>query len=207
MKFQLKPFFDKYYFGVIFLILFFSFNDYVFAQTDTANVIKNKFEFTLGTGVNLILFPQLILESSGEHREQLVYNAMFDYRITPIVSIGLAFSDQKITVNRTGNILTDDFKDILRCTSTGIRVLLHRQDMAFDKLDIYGGTRINFTIWTPDTTNPDPQYEPFDNANLGFFNYQLLGGVSYYFNDNIAMNFETGLGTYLFGLGLKIGFN
>lgn len=177
---------------------------------------KGQMNLTVGLGYSLIggLFD--IATSGGATQSSFVtpvINGMFDYGVADKFSVGGAVSYQAFGYkykdyfdyyDNNGQAVYADFKETWTCMNIGVRGLFHFGNS--DKLGMYAGLRAGYTIWTykNDYNGRTAYSEP--DVSLGAFGAQPLFGIRYFFSDNIGINAEAGLGTYIVAAGLAVKF-
>jgi len=78
-----------------------------------------------------------------------------------------------------------------------------------DDMDLYSGLRIGTNRWSTIVKSDDPNFDETDitGVNLGAFGVQVLFGMRYFFNENIGIQTEIGIGApYVAEFGMCIGF-
>lgn len=139
-----------------------------------------------------------------------VINGMVDYAVGDRFTIGLAGSYQSFNIRYTDDYATSQgensgnaYKTKWNCLNIGLRPLFHVGNS--ESLDLYVGARISKTIWSYSSGNSDDQSED-GGVSLPGIGVQPLFGGTYYFTDNIGLNMEIGIGTYLTAIGLNAKF-
>ncbi len=161
--------------------------------------------------------------------------ANFEYKITPKISLGAAYSYQSFSAEYTGWVYKEgiifDMGIKLKRANYAARVFYHYGN--FKKADIYSGVRLGYTIWslTANVHTPNinaSEVVPGVNQYLGYINFTLLPGVDYetpkvsfgifapqlvlfgyryYFNDYIGLNAELTFGApHFISAGLVVRF-
>jgi hypothetical protein len=126
----------------------------------------------------------------------------YDYRITNVISLGLAFSYQSIGAevsnhqytDGNGNVQTETYKVAYRRTNIGFRPLFHYGNM--ERIDMYSGLRLGYTMWNFKEDSNDPNNDPGDDAKIRsrFAPQLILFGMKGYFTEHIGANFEFAIG-------------
>jgi len=164
---------------------------------------QGEFALTAGIGNSFIgTIFDVVTNSAGVAGDALpVINVIVDYGVLDQISVGLGVSYQRYDIDFDD--ASGDYVDRVTCVNVGVRSLWHFYQS--EALDLYAGIRLGYTNWSATSTNTVAGYDPLDPFTLLSFGIQPLGGVAYYFNENIGGNLELGIvGVYFFGLGLKV---
>lgn len=146
----------------------------------------------------------------------------FDYGLSKLFSLGLAFSYQTVSLDATDftyvdtdlNTRTETFKTSFRRTQIAIRPLIHYGNS--DKLDMYSGFRIGllsrgFSDFKGDNAE-DLDGSIFDGTLNPLSGTRFSGcitafGIRYYFTDNIGAGLEINTGApYIVNAGVSARF-
>jgi opacity protein-like surface antigen len=143
----------------------------------------------------------------------------FDYGLSKVVSLGLAFSHQRVSINATDFTYTDDngyprtetFNTSFRRTQVALRALFHYGNV--DQLDMYSGIRIGIlnrgfkNFEGPNAADLDETIfeDTVDVLSGNRFSGSITAfGLRYYFTENIGAGFELNLGApYIANIGVS----
>ena len=172
----------------------------------------------LNTGASLIgIFAGF--DTGGKSFSKIPIQLTYDRMVTDRISVGGAFSYQKMGVSYSNDSIFDvngtlikieDFTTTAQRLNFAVRGLFHY--VKVDNFDLYSGLRIGATYWDLTTTSSDPTYDPVTDLlnKLGttLFSPQLiLIGTRYYFVENIGVNAEFAIGSpSFFSVGLSARF-
>ena len=175
-------------------------NGRLFAQAHQSGMIN----ISAGVGGSLIgsLFDVVTNTSGIDGSNSPVINGMVDYGVTDRLSIGAAISYQSYEIAFDDS--QGDYVDDINCLNIGARALIHLFNAEF--FDPYLGVRAGLTNWGANSTSTVAGYDPLAAFDLNSVNFQLLLGMSYYFNESAGINFELGTGTYVIAIGAKFKF-
>ncbi len=142
-----------------------------------------------------------------------------DYGISKIVSLGIAYSFQRVSIDATdfsytdvnGNFRTETFKTSFNRSQIAIRALFHYGNV--DDLDMYSGIRIGaLTRGFKDfegTDADDLDENIFEDTSSVLSGTRFSGsitafGLRYYFAENFGAGFEVNLGApYIINIGVS----
>jgi len=152
-------------------------------------------EVVISAGAGYSLISRLITVGSNASSIPPIYLNV-DYGVTENFSIGLAGSYNSFSYDDI-----DIFGDPLSVTGTrnniAARALFHFGDNP--KLDQYAGLRAGMTLWGYQDSDNIAE----ENLNLNVSSFRVLYGLRAYLTDNLAVNFEVGLGSpYIFNGGI-----
>jgi len=144
----------------------------------------------------------------------------FDYGLSKLFSLGVAFSYQRIGFDATDftyvdqdfNTRTETFKTSYTRTQIAIRPLIHYGNS--DKLDMYSGFRIGIlgrSFSDFESENGEELDETVFNGSFGlgsrFSGCITAFGIRYYFTDNIGAGLEINTGApYIVNAGVSARF-
>jgi hypothetical protein len=217
----------KYLFG---FLLFVFFSAPLTAQNlEYRNVISGGLGFSL-VGASIDVFDgndigefdfeiENFVDISGAFtgRSTPALQVNYDYGIAKWFSIGGGISFQQLELNIRDLTYTDnELGAIERIASLNMetsrinitaRVLFHYANN--DKLDLYSGFRLGVTNWLTTANASDAAFEADLENDIPFFGVVPTGqlipfAMRIYFNENLGVNFETGIGAPHF---LAIGVN
>lgn len=140
----------------------------------------------------------------------------FDYGVTEMFSIGGLYGRQTIDgqigsyswVNLKGENKTENVH--FKAVRNNISILpkIHYR-LNHDKIDLYSGIRIGYTLWNIDVIANDPNFDviekiiPRNRPSLGI----IPIAVRYYFSDNFGAELEPAIGApYVGSIGIKYRF-
>jgi len=142
-----------------------------------------------------------------------------DYGLSKVVSLGIAYSYQTISIDATnfsytdenGDARTETFKTSFNRSQIALRALFHYGNV--DKLDMYSGIRIgalsrgfkNFEGENADDLDESVFDETTDVLSGTRFSGAITAfGLRYYFTENIGAGFEINLGApYIANIGVS----
>jgi hypothetical protein len=187
------------------LVLAFGLGSFNTAQAQAHE--QGQIGITAGIGYSLIggLFDAVTDGDNVEGTGTPVINGMVDYGIGDKFSLGLAVSYQSFKAEYSDYLHFDftqeSFEEKWSCLSIGVRPLLHFGNS--DNFGMYTGARVGFTTWSYSNSSNNITFIETD-VSLGTIGVQPLFGANIYFTDNIGMNMEIGIGTYLAAAGIKV---
>ncbi len=123
--------------------------------------------------------------------------ASFEYFVNDAVSIGAYMGFTSYTYRYPG----DDYKyTFFDFGGRGSYHFSKHLNLDTDKLDLYGGVLLGYTVSNYKNGNPD--FDPYGSA----FRAGVVGGARWYFSDAFSVNGEVGYGLAPLMLGVSLKF-
>ncbi|MGQ0828541.1 MAG: hypothetical protein ACT4ON_09120 [Bacteroidota bacterium] len=189
--------------------------------TVTAQKKPGESVITAGAGLSMIGIASSIVVNNLVDEELKVsptFSGHYDIGLTDFFSLGVAATYQRFKLSYTQDVYNSSgfervghYQDKLIRTNYGVRAMFHFAKN--EKIDMYAGPRIGYTIWKKSTSNPDTTYIIENNnpwalrlstaSNIGY-TAQALFGMRFFFNEYVGINYEVSIGAPTF---LTVGIN
>ncbi|MGQ0828542.1 MAG: hypothetical protein ACT4ON_09125 [Bacteroidota bacterium] len=177
---------------------------------------------TAGAGLSMIGVSSSMVVNGGQGTHELkvspAFSGHYDVGLATFFSLGFAATHQTFKLyyhynvyNAAGESVTEYYVDKLARTNYGLRAMFHFGEN--EKIDMYAGPRIGYTIWNISTNNPDTAFVVENNQNWALrtsvksnvgYTVQALFGMRFFFNKYVGINYEVSIGAPTF---LTVGIN
>jgi len=182
-----------------------------------AQTKKGQLAISASFGASLLSWEWSVMTSPAvNYKAPPAYQGFVDYALLDKLSIGGAFSYQKVSsinrgytyVNTSGQKVTEDVVNSLTRMNFSYRLLFHY--VGNDKIDIYSGIRMGVNYYQDSHTSRDLNYNL--QVENGFKDFkpapQIIGlGIRMYIIQDLAINTEIAIGYpsfFSFGLTYRM---
>ena len=188
---------NKKYSFILILLL----TTFVSVQAQTK---KGQFAISADFGASLMSWEWQVMTSPAvNYKAPPAYQGIVDYALIDKLSIGGAFSYQKVSsinrgytyVNTLGQKVTEDVVNSLTRMNFSYRILFHY--VGTDKIDVYSGIRMGLNYYQDSHTSNDLNYKLQTNELFQGFGFapQVIGlGIRMYIFQDLAINTEIAVG-------------
>ncbi len=182
-------------------------NNSIFAQEYKSTVGIDAGVSIVGVAIRAVAYSEGKTASDYKYSSTPVLQLTYGYMLTKNISVGVAGSHQEYKFSIPDGSVAAEIKR----SNFAIRGLFHYGSS--DRIDMYSGVRLGYTIWGTDVKTTDPTLKPtlktLEKNYLGKrFAAQLVAfGIRGYFTKNIGAHAEFSIGSpYYLVAGLNFRF-